>query len=220
MVHSGPFNGLCEIESSRGSPGISNIFLPMLQLLHTTPRRAPPLPFPFPLAPGSADSCVSSLSLLPIYLLALPSDEGGDDGTLAASRRISRLPAEDASGEPERISEFPRCAPEMSAEFFRLRSRWHSQEIWDVNYTLWDRKFDIICYTRVFASQSRKVLASRFSTFFLKKKQLNTNRCVKAGHVYESNLFSPLTCDSRSGNYSAKKYTQRTLLTVVAALCL
>lgn len=41
MVHSGPFNGLCEIESSRGSPGISNIFLPMLQLLRITPSLTP-----------------------------------------------------------------------------------------------------------------------------------------------------------------------------------
>lgn len=50
MVHSGPFNGLCEIESSRGSPGISNIFLPMLQLLRTTPVVAP---LPLPQTPAS-----------------------------------------------------------------------------------------------------------------------------------------------------------------------
>lgn len=42
VVHSGPFNGLCEIESSRGSPGISNIFLPMLQ---SSPPPPPLLPF-------------------------------------------------------------------------------------------------------------------------------------------------------------------------------
>jgi len=60
MVHSGPFNGLCEIESSRGSPGISNIFLSMLQLLHPSTLSAsssiPPFrrllhdSAPFPLA--------------------------------------------------------------------------------------------------------------------------------------------------------------------------
>lgn len=73
MVHSGPFNGLCEIESSRGSPGISNIFLPMLQLLRTpSPRLRPPIP-------------LVSLVVIPlphIFLSRLPlirllSDEGG-----------------------------------------------------------------------------------------------------------------------------------------------
>lgn len=63
MVHSGPFNGLCEIESSRGSPGISNIFLPMPQLLRTTPL-PPPSPSHPPLpshlvVPPTADSCTS-----------------------------------------------------------------------------------------------------------------------------------------------------------------
>lgn len=43
MVHSGPFNGLCEIESSRGSPGISNIFLSML-LRTASPSHLPVIP--------------------------------------------------------------------------------------------------------------------------------------------------------------------------------
>lgn len=47
MVHSGPFNGLCEIESSRGSPGISNIFLPML-LRTTSPPSHLPVENPLP----------------------------------------------------------------------------------------------------------------------------------------------------------------------------
>lgn len=59
MVHSGPFNGLCEIESSRGSPGISNIFLPMLELLRTTSPLSPPsLPSRL-VVPPTADSCTS-----------------------------------------------------------------------------------------------------------------------------------------------------------------
>jgi len=68
MVHSGPFNGLCEIESSRGSPGISNIFLPMLQLLRTISPLPPPFvsSYLYPLPQTLAH-------LLPLTLL---SDEG------------------------------------------------------------------------------------------------------------------------------------------------
>lgn len=59
MVHSGPFNGLCEIESSRGSPGISNIFLPML-LRTASPSHLPPF-----VVPPSALPSLAHLSLLP-----------------------------------------------------------------------------------------------------------------------------------------------------------
>lgn len=115
MVHSGPFNGLCEIESSRGSPGISNIFLPMLQLLRTTPV------VPHPSFPLTLVRRLLSLflSLLSICLLALPPNEGGP---LAASRRISlatSLPAEDT----RRISEFHSryAIIETPTELFRVK---------------------------------------------------------------------------------------------------
>lgn len=79
MVHSGPFNGLCEIESSRGSPGISNIFLPMLQLLRTTPVVAP--------------------LLLPQTPASLPPTSRYHPTKAAATHGISQLPA----GDPRRM---------------------------------------------------------------------------------------------------------------------
>lgn len=94
MVHSGPFNGLCEIESSRGSLGISNIFLPMLELLHLFGLLAVPsscTDLPFPLALKASTSLADLRSI----------------------RRISqRLPAE----EPQMRADFPAESPQRSSK--------------------------------------------------------------------------------------------------------
>lgn len=101
MVHSGPFNGLCEIESSRGSPGISNIFLPMLQLLRTIPLFSllslPPLVSSYP---------------LPQRLLHISPSYHPTKTTLIDPRRHDPPPGSRSSLRKirsgcERISEFP-----------------------------------------------------------------------------------------------------------------
>lgn len=98
MVHSGPFNGLCEIESSRGSPGISNIFLPMLQLLRTiSPLFPPPLPPPSRLV---VPPYRRLLHISPPYLLRRYYPTKAAHPHRSSSSRfsagISQLPAEDS----------------------------------------------------------------------------------------------------------------------------
>lgn len=111
MVHSGPFNDLCEIESSRGSPGISNIFLLMLQLLRITPSPTPLL--------------ISSYLLpqflpLPSYVYHLTKTTH----TLIVTNLCRNLKS--SYGRCERISEFPwpkkhKWTHVRNVEFFRPR---------------------------------------------------------------------------------------------------
>lgn len=93
MVHSGPFNGLCEIESSRGSPGISNIFLPMLELLRTTFPLSPPPSLPFS---SRRTSYRRLLHISPSLLRYYPTKAAHPhrSSSSRSSAAISQLPAE------------------------------------------------------------------------------------------------------------------------------
>lgn len=134
MVHSGPFNGLCEIESSRGSPGISNIFLLMLQLLRPLLCLSPPLvSYPLP-------QTLAHLSLFPLTLPTKTTHPHRSSSSRSCAG-ISQLPVEDSQWMRAdfRISVTEKAQMDTRTrrcEFFRPRTIYSSPSVADARKKL------------------------------------------------------------------------------------